>query len=51
MKSGFVELVVKNRLAGKAIPFSNAQKKYQPVDSFKKYMTSILPKIEEAVEI
>jgi len=46
MKSGFVELVVKNRLAGKAIPIATEQKKYQPVDSFKKYMTNILPKIE-----
>jgi hypothetical protein len=45
MKSGFVELVVKNRLAGKSIPLTTATKKYQPVDSFKKYMTSILPKI------
>lgn len=51
MKSGFVELVVKNRLAGKAVPLTTATKKYQPVDSFKKYMTSILPKVEEAVEI
>jgi len=46
MKSGFVELVVKNRLAGKAIPLATEHKKYQPVDSFKKYMTNILPKIE-----
>lgn len=51
MRSGFVELVVKNRLAGKSIPLSTQTKKYQPVDSFKKYMTSILPKVEEAVEI
>jgi len=45
MKSGFVELIVKNRLAGKSLPLSTAQKKYEPVDSFKKYMNSILPKI------
>jgi len=51
MKSGFVELVVKNRLAGKSVPLATGGKKYQPVDSFKKYMTSILPKVEEAVEI
>ena len=51
MRSSFVELVVKNRLAGKSIPMGNLQKKYQPVDSFKQYMTSILPKIEETVEI
>jgi hypothetical protein len=43
--------VVKNRLAGRSIPLATSQKKYQPVDSFKKYMTSILPKIEETVEI
>ncbi len=51
MRSGFVELVIKNRLAGKPIPLATEQKKYQPVDSFKKYITSILPKIEETVEI
>lgn len=45
MRSGFVELVVKNRLAGKPVPLSNSQKKYEPVDSFKKYMTNVLPKI------
>lgn len=46
MRSGFIELVVKNRLAGNAIPRGDLQKKYQPVDSFKQYMTSVLPKIE-----
>lgn len=51
MRSGFVELVVKNRLAGKPVPLTTGAKKYQPVDSFKKYMTGILPKVEEAVEI
>lgn len=51
MRSGFVELVVKNRLAGKSVPLTTATRKYQPVDSFKKYMTAILPKVEEAVEI
>jgi len=51
MKSGFIELVVKNRLAGKSVPLATSQRKYQPVDSFKKYMTNILPKIEESVEI
>jgi hypothetical protein len=51
MRSGFVELVVKNRLAGKAVPLATEQKKYQPADSFKKYITSVLPKIEETVEI
>ena len=44
MRSGFVELVVKNRLAGNALPLSQ-YKKYEPVDSFKKYITSVLPKI------
>lgn len=38
-------------MAGKSVPLTTATKKYQPVDSFKKYMTSILPKVEEAVEI
>jgi hypothetical protein len=51
MRSGFVELVVKNRLAGKSIPLAIEQKKYEPVDSFKKYLTSVLPKIEETVEV
>jgi hypothetical protein len=46
MKSGFIELVVRNRLAGKSLPIATSQRKYQPVDSFKKYMTNILPKIE-----
>ena len=45
MRSGFVELVVKNRLAGKPITLSTSQRKYEPVDSFKKYMANILPKI------
>lgn len=51
MRSGFVELVVKNRLAGKAVPLATEHKKYQPVDSFKKYISNILPRIEETVEI
>ena len=51
MRSGFVELVVRNRLAGKAVPLASDQKKYKPVDSFKKYISNILPKIEETVEI
>lgn len=45
MRSGFVELIVKNRLAGQAVPLATEKKKYEPVDSFKKYMTSALPKI------
>lgn len=45
MRSGFVELIVKNRLAGKPIPITHAQKKYRPVDSFKKYLNNILPKL------
>lgn len=45
MRSGFVELIVKNRLAGKAISLATDQKMYRPVDSFKKYITNILPKI------
>jgi len=49
MRSGFVELVVKNRLAGQALPLATDRKKYEPADSFKKYMSSALPKIEEAV--
>lgn len=33
------------------MPLATEQKKYQPTDSFKKYITSVLPKIEETVEI
>lgn len=51
MKSGFIELVVKNRLAGRSLPLSTSPRKYQPVDSFKKYMMNVLPKIEESVEM
>lgn len=46
MRSGFVDLVVKNRLGGRPLPLSTGQKKYEAVDSFKKYITGILPKIE-----
>ena len=46
MRSGFVELIVKNRLAGQSVPAATDRKKYEPVDSFKKYMLSALPKIE-----
>jgi hypothetical protein len=51
MRSGFVELVVKNRLAEKPLQLSSAIRKYQPIDSFKKYISNILPKIEETVEV
>lgn len=51
MKSGFVELIVKNRLAGKPINPTFTKKRYNPADSFKKYLTETLPRMEEAVEI
>lgn len=37
MKSGFVELIIKNRMAGKAIDKSPYINRYQPVDSFRKF--------------
>lgn len=43
--------MVKNRLAGQALPLATYRKKYEPVDSFKQYITSTLPQIEETVEI
>ena len=46
MRSGFVELVIRNRLAGKPLPLSTHQKKYEAVDSFKKYIQGVLPKME-----
>lgn len=37
MKSGFVELILKNRLASKPIDKSPYINRYQPVDSFRKF--------------
>jgi len=37
MKSGFVELIVKNRMASKPIDKSPYMTRYQPVDSFRKF--------------
>lgn len=45
MKSGFVELIVKNRLANKAIDRAPYTPRYQPVDSFRKFITQTLPKM------
>lgn len=51
MKSGFVELIVKNRMASKPIDKSPYTTRYQPVDSFRKFFNSTLPKMEESIEI
>lgn len=46
MRSGFVELVIKNRLADQSLQLGAGIRKYQPIDSFKKYISGVLPKIE-----
>ena len=55
MRSGFIELVVKKALAGSQSSTQSMEKsksiRYKPIDSFKKYLLSTLPNIEERVEI
>lgn len=51
MKSGFVELVVKRALAGRALPVSEGSSRHRPIDSFKKFINNSLPQMEEAIEI
>lgn len=48
MKSGFVELVIKNALAGRPVTKSenlNANR-YRPIDLFRSFINSSLPKME-----
>ncbi len=45
MKSGFVELIIKNRLANKPIDKGSYLNRYQPVDSFRKFFNETLPKM------
>jgi hypothetical protein len=39
MKSGFVELVVKRVIGGRAITLKDKPKRYRAIDSFKRYLS------------
>ena len=46
MKSGFVELVVKKVIGGRAVHLEPKAPRYRAIDSFKKYIEETLPGME-----
>lgn len=45
MKSGFIELVIKRVIGGRAINLEEKAPRYKAIDSFKKYLTQTLPEM------